>query len=63
MWSLLDDIHSAMFARALEDQQAHVVAASNMDELRAALARKCLVLAPFCGQPDCEEAIRDESTL
>ncbi|KAL7057452.1 hypothetical protein AAHC03_018970 [Spirometra sp. Aus1] len=59
--TLLDEIHSTMLARATEMQRSHVLAAKNMDELRAVLDKKSLALVPFCESPACEDCVREES--
>ncbi|VDD83405.1 unnamed protein product [Mesocestoides corti] len=61
MPALLDEIHSIMLTRAVEEQVSHIVSAEDMEGLTRALDKKCLVLAPFCGEPACEDAVRTES--
>ncbi len=50
-----------MLTRAVEQQLLHITSVKDMKGLIAALEKKSLVLSPFCGSPDCEECIRDES--
>ena len=59
--AMLEDLHRLMFDCALRQQNAHIVAAKCMRDLTDALDKKCLALAPFCGVPECEDAIRAES--
>lgn len=58
---MLDDLHNLMFKQALKEQNEHIIPANNVEELSDALDKKCLVIAPFCGEPECEEAVRNES--
>ncbi|KAF8562098.1 hypothetical protein P879_08103 [Paragonimus westermani] len=59
--SLLDTIHADMLCKATTEFAEHIRTASNLNELCAALDAKSLALAPFCGDSDCEEVIRNES--
>ncbi|KAF5404100.1 Bifunctional aminoacyl-tRNA synthetase [Paragonimus heterotremus] len=59
--SLLDTIHTDMLRKATTEFAEHVRTANNLNELCAALDAKSLALAPFCGDSDCEEVIRNES--
>ncbi|CAH8864561.1 unnamed protein product [Trichobilharzia szidati] len=58
---ILDEIHNAMYKKALDSLSNHVIAVNNMNELCTALDKKSLALAPFCCDRDCEEVIRHES--
>ena len=59
--ALLDEVHNTMFTRSVQSQLSHIVPVKDMKGLAAALEKKCLMLAPFCGHPACEDTIRDDS--
>ncbi|VDL21332.1 unnamed protein product [Hymenolepis diminuta] len=59
--TMLDEVHNLMLNNAIESQNAHICEANNMKQLTDALDKKCLVLAPFCGEPECEELVKTES--
>ncbi|KAM7538664.1 hypothetical protein Aperf_G00000051104 [Anoplocephala perfoliata] len=57
----LKEVHELMLSNATAEQNAHIRSGNNMKDLTDALDKKCLMLAPFCGDPLCEEAVRNES--
>ena len=60
--ALLDDIQSALLARARAFREAHTSHASTYDEFRDAMeGRPGFVVAPWCGNADCEAAIKAET--
>ncbi|CDS37907.1 glutamyl tRNA synthetase cytoplasmic [Echinococcus multilocularis] len=59
---MLDDIHDLMLSRATSIQNSHILPAKNMEELTRALDKRCIVVAPFCGDALCEDAVRTESS-
>nr|CDS31147.1 glutamyl tRNA synthetase cytoplasmic [Hymenolepis microstoma] len=59
--AMLDEVHNLMLNNAIEIQNAHICEASSMKQLTDALDKKCLVLAPFCGEPECEDLVKTES--
>lgn len=60
--AMLKEVHDLMLSNAIADQNAHIRSANNMKDLADALEKKCLVLVPFCGDPLCEDAVRNESS-
>jgi len=66
--SLVDDvkatltaIHSEMYDKALADRDERLVNVDKWEDLSPNLNKGRLVLVPFCGNPDCEEKIKDMS--
>lgn len=59
--TMLEEVHDLMLNNARESQNAHICEANNMKQLTDALDKKCLVLAPFCGEPECEDLVKTES--
>lgn len=58
---LLDQIHDSMYAKAEESLRSRIYTAENWDELRHLLVEKPgFVKAAWCGDPACEEKIKDE---
>lgn len=57
----LDEIHSRMLARAVADRDAHLRTLTEWADFTPALDAKCMVLAPFCMETSCEDAIRADS--
>ena len=42
-------------------RDAHLKQVTSFSDLRSQLDSKCIVLAPFCGRPDCEDNIKRDS--
>ncbi|PAA53325.1 hypothetical protein BOX15_Mlig003030g1, partial [Macrostomum lignano] len=59
--ALLDSVQSEMFARAKAEQDARLSVCPDLASLCAALDKQHLILAPFCGDPDCEDLIKKDS--
>lgn len=58
---LLDQIHDSMYAKAEESLRSRIYTAENWDELSHLLVEKPgFVKAAWCGDPACEEKIKDE---
>lgn len=58
---LLDDIHAYLYAQAHRNLETHKVQVSSWKEFTSNLDKGNLMLAPFCGQKECEEAIKKDS--
>lgn len=58
---LLKEIHSSMLAKAQKDFDDHTSIVHSWDDFVGGLAKKNLLLAPFCGDESCEKYIKDES--
>ncbi len=59
--ALIDEIHAAMFAKAKAARDAHVKLVERWEDFTPALDAKCCVLAPWCEQGECEDAIKERS--
>jgi len=58
--ALLDEAHSALFARAQRLLEERSVDVGSLDELRAAFVEHPVFASgPFCNQPDCEVAVKE----
>lgn len=58
---LLDQIHDSMYAKAEESLRSRIYTAENWEELSHLLVEKPgFVKAAWCGDPACEEKIKDE---
>ncbi|EGT56686.1 CBN-PARS-1 protein [Caenorhabditis brenneri] len=60
--TLLDEIHDEMYNKALAQRDAHLKLTTDMEEFKKLLDDKCIILAPFCGHPNCEDEIKKAST-
>ncbi|RWS31611.1 bifunctional glutamate/proline--tRNA ligase-like protein [Leptotrombidium deliense] len=58
---MLADIHVSLFNNALKERDAKLVIATTWPQFIAKLDEKCIILAPFCGQIECEEYIKKNS--
>lgn len=58
---LLDDIHSSLYAKAEQDLKSHLAVVDTWPELLQSLDQKKIIMAPFCGQKDCEEKVKKDS--
>ena len=56
--ALLAEIQAAMLQKATQQLDENKVLVASWDEFVAQLERKKLLLAPFCGAPDCEDLIK-----
>jgi len=59
--ALLETIQSSMYSRAKSELTDHLKVVTTFDEFLAGLEAKCLLQAPFCGIPDCEDEIKELS--
>ncbi|MBI5391114.1 proline--tRNA ligase [Candidatus Woesearchaeota archaeon] len=58
---LLDDIHHHLLSKAKAAMQQHIVPATSYAGLVNALHSEKTALVPFCNQPSCEEAIKQDT--
>jgi len=58
---LLTTIQSDMFNKAQKDMDDHLSVVDKWEDFLSALDNKNIIMAPFCGDPDCEEKIKDLS--
>ncbi len=61
MPKFLEEIQRDMFDKAKAELDDHVKVADTWKEFLAALEGGNLIVAPFCGEPECEEQIKDRS--
>jgi len=47
--------------RAKEDLESHLVVLDTWDEFCSYLDKKMIIMAPFCGEPSCEDLIKKNS--
>ena len=59
--AILEGIHRDMFNRALKDLNGHKVKVQSWAEFTASLDSGNVLLAPFCGREECEDAIKKDS--
>ncbi|KAK9886701.1 hypothetical protein WA026_017618 [Henosepilachna vigintioctopunctata] len=59
---LLQEIHNNLYSKASDDLMKHVVTFKEWAEFVPNLEKKNLNLVPFCGDKDCEETIKIDST-
>ncbi|XP_071527689.1 bifunctional glutamate/proline--tRNA ligase isoform X2 [Panulirus ornatus] len=60
---LLDTIHDCMLTRAYADQVSHMVKVTKWSDFRGNLEKGNILLAPFCGEEECEDAIKKDSSV
>lgn len=59
--AILETLHRDMFGRALTDLKQHTVKVLQWAEFTSALDGGNVLLAPFCGREECEDAIKKDS--
>ncbi|XP_063831519.1 bifunctional glutamate/proline--tRNA ligase [Ostrinia nubilalis] len=59
--ALLEKTHEDMLAKATKDRDARLSLVTKWDDFTAALERKHILLAPFCGEMPCEDSIKNDS--
>ncbi|KAI6179572.1 Prolyl-tRNA synthetase [Aphelenchoides besseyi] len=60
---LMDEIHMAMYNKVESDRNEHMKVCTNWEEFNDLLNKKFILLSPFCGEPKCEEQIKNKSAL
>lgn len=58
---LLENIQESMFNRAKADQLKYQAVTKSWDQFLEKLDGKCLIMAPFCGDMECEDEIKKNS--
>ncbi|MFP3278492.1 MAG: proline--tRNA ligase [Candidatus Micrarchaeota archaeon] len=59
---ILDDIHKNLYERAKKFMQEHIHNVETYDEFKHVLkTKKGIIHAPWCGSPECEEKIKEET--
>lgn len=61
--TLLTTIHDSMLAKARQERADRTKTVTTFDDFRAALDARCLVLAPWCMETACEDAIKERSAV
>lgn len=59
--ALLTEIQANLLAKATKDLYDNIKQTENFTDFCKALDSNALLLSPFCGEPDCEGRIKDES--
>lgn len=59
--NLLEKIQSSLYKKAQEDLNSHKVLLTDWSKFANSLDQKNIILAPFCGESDCEDRIKAES--
>ncbi|TKR96053.1 hypothetical protein L596_010130 [Steinernema carpocapsae] len=59
--ALMNEIHHAMYERVEKARDEHKKLCLDWNEFTNMLDQKCIVLSPFCGRPECEDKIKEES--
>lgn len=54
-------MHEALLAKARKDFDEHRVLVENWKDFVPTLNKKNVILAPWCGDADCEDDIKDSS--
>jgi prolyl-tRNA synthetase len=57
----LDNIHDNLFNKAKKFLEANTVKVTNFKDFEKAIKNQKLVLAPFCGETECEDYIKDKT--
>jgi prolyl-tRNA synthetase len=55
---ILDQVHNDMLAKAKEERNKCIVKVTKWEEVMPALAKKCMILAPWCETIESEEEIK-----
>ncbi|PRT53196.1 hypothetical protein B9G98_00816 [Wickerhamiella sorbophila] len=56
---VLDQMHNDMYARAKELFDSHIKTVLTVEEMGPLLNERNVLLAPFCGEEECEDVIKD----
>ena len=59
--SLLDSIHQNLFERARKLRDDHMIVTESWHTLLDKLDQRFIIMAPFCGEPSCEDQIKRDS--
>ncbi len=60
---VIEEMHKDMFKKAEKFLKENSVEAKTWPDFKKALAEKKLILAPFCNTTECEEEIKEETTV
>jgi prolyl-tRNA synthetase len=58
---ILDDMHDALYAKAKQEFDEHRVKVDEWKDFVPTLNQKNVILAPWCGDSECEDDIKDSS--
>ncbi|XP_077300381.1 glutamyl-prolyl-tRNA synthetase [Arctopsyche grandis] len=58
---LLDTIHKDMLNKATVERDAHMIRVESWEQFNTVLDGKNIILAPYCGNEPCEDAIKKDS--
>jgi len=57
----LEDIHNEMYSKAISDREEHLAVVDEWAGFSPNLNKGKILFVPFCGEKECEEAIKDKS--
>ncbi|GFU46023.1 hypothetical protein NPIL_628681 [Nephila pilipes] len=61
IFELLDNIHNSMYDKAKKEMDEHLAVSYDWSEFCSKLDQKFIIMAPYCGEIECEELIKKES--
>ncbi|VEL30502.1 unnamed protein product [Protopolystoma xenopodis] len=59
--ALLDSIHADMLSRNRDELITRVRPVTCMEDLISSLDQHCICIAPFCGDQNCEDQVKEAS--
>eukprot|EP01054_Gregarina_sp_Poly1_P001959 Gregarina_sp_Poly_1__1958@NODE_1510_length_3974_cov_85_617865_g1001_i0_p1_GENE_NODE_1510_length_3974_cov_85_617865_g1001_i0NODE_1510_length_3974_cov_85_617865_g1001_i0_p1_ORF_typecomplete_len522_score67_67tRNAsynt_2b/PF00587_25/1_7e30ProRSC_1/PF09180_11/2_3e25HGTP_anticodon/PF03129_20/6e14_NODE_1510_length_3974_cov_85_617865_g1001_i05582123 len=59
----LEDIQKGMLAKAKKEMRERIVKIQKFEEVMSVLNSRNLILAPWCGSDECEEAAKEETAI
>lgn len=59
--ALLDNIHANLLSKARTDLESHKIKVNTWNDFTSNLDKGNILLAPFCGKEECEDAIKKDS--
>ncbi|CAF3909894.1 unnamed protein product [Adineta steineri] len=58
---ILEQMHKDLYTKAKAELDSHVVVVKDWAGFLKALDNSCIMLTPFCGEPSCEDKIKQDS--
>lgn len=56
---LFETIHKTMFNKAKDSFDSHIAKVTDVEDMQVHLNQKKILMAPFCGEEECEDEIKD----
>uniref|UniRef100_A0A6P7FFN4 Bifunctional glutamate/proline--tRNA ligase n=1 Tax=Diabrotica virgifera virgifera TaxID=50390 RepID=A0A6P7FFN4_DIAVI len=60
--AILEDVHANLYKKACDDLESHKVLLKDWSQFCPSLDKRNIILAPFCGEVQCEDKIKADST-